>query len=48
LGMSSAHFQREGVIVCFLLFFLVLAAVILGLRCLKDSQVITYAQLNNH
>jgi hypothetical protein len=43
LGVTSAHFQREELIILFLIVHLLLGIAILGLRCLMDKQVrLTY------
>jgi hypothetical protein len=42
LGVTSAHFQREELIILFLVVQLLLGLAVLGLRCLLDQQVGTF------
>ena len=42
LGITSAHFQLDGLVITFLVTHLLLSIVILILRCILDQQVSTF------
>ena len=43
LGVTAAHFQKEEIIVAFMVAMFILAAAVLILRCLMDKQVCLFS-----
>ena len=46
-GITSAHYQEDGLIITFLVLHLILAFIIFGLRCIMDEQVSFFPIFSN-